>query len=778
MSSCDEISAEIAAVKALVLGLENKFALKSDLNKYIKNEEKSSIIKSAINGADLLITPTIGFIAAKAIAPVAKDLSILTTKTLPVTNALSPLVGKVGVLLQIISLISQILIAVALVGRIDALESLVDSIARDLSKILTLITPIKSLAQSALSKAEQALSRALIPGAKGEPGIQGKRGLQGIQGIQGKRGLQGIQGIQGKRGLQGIQGIQGKRGLQGIQGIQGKRGLQGIQGIQGKRGLQGKSGLDGKFNMAELQGIQAQLGQINSNILAGNLRNIEAIKKVPVEIIADNKRLATDVIPSKMQEKLCEELQNGKCFPNGLNMWYEASPLASVPNKISNLTPVVVNTGNIVNNANNNVTKLGNQINNVNNNVTNLGNQVNTTNNNVTKLGNQVSNINNNVNNVKNNVTNLGNQITNQINNNFDYIDDRITNIDNSVNTANENINNVDNSVNNLSNQVTNVNNSVNTTNQNITNLDNSVNNLTNQVTNVNNNFDTTNQNITNVDNSVNNLTNQVTNVNNSVNTTNQNITNLDNNVSNLTNQINGVDNKTTQIQQTLEEIKNQESDCDTYFTTVTVPVGSCELSTTTGKWEFKESQINIDVICNKLNTKSESSKVYNFYKQQFDLYKDFCNARNDDNYAVVPEWWQVRNFQKPQLVVQFAEVLPDGKLGKSRWTSTIPHYNKDKNYKLSIPDYEKGDYEGIKELADNSKIIVNGSNEATCLQVINNLLSHVPEKFTIGTKPPKIGKREGVYKKCKVRAVRCHYFATGQQDLVPTWSKSLRKND
>ncbi|WP_016951246.1 hypothetical protein [Anabaena sp. PCC 7108] len=128
-------------------------------------------------------------------------------------------------------------------------------------------------------------------------------------------------------------------------------------------------------------------------------------------------------------------------------------------------------------------------------------------------------------------------------------------------------------------------------------------------------------------------------------------------------------------------------------------------------------------------------------------------------------------------LVIQYAELLENGKLGSSRWILTIPHYNKPKEFKLKMPDYSKGDYEAIKELNDNSKIIVNAASETECIKVINACLQHVPEKYTLGSKPPKVGKREKVYKKCKVTAVRSHFFLTGQKDLIPTWSKSLRED-
>jgi len=238
--------------------------------------------------------------------------------------------------------------------------------------------------------------------------------------------------------------IPGKPGTNGRDGIDG---LPGPPGIKGDRGLPGIKGDKGEFNMAELAGIQAQLSQINAAVIG----NTQAIKSVPVEIIKDNQRLATDVFPSEAQKAFCEELQNGKCFPIAMDSWMNNQPLAKVPQQvqnlqplvpaIKNLTPVIVNTGNIVNTTNNNITKLGdtinnnitklgNTVNNVNNQVTNVGGQVNNATNQITNVNNQVSNITNQITNVNNQVNNATNQIT-ETKTQVHYISTEITNISN-----------------------------------------------------------------------------------------------------------------------------------------------------------------------------------------------------------------------------------------------------------------------------------------------------------------------------------------------------------
>jgi hypothetical protein len=175
--------------------------------------------------------------------------------------------------------------------------------------------------------------------------------------------------------------------------------------------------------------------------------------------------------------------------------------------------------------------------------------------------------------------------------------------------------------------------------------------------------------------------------------------------------------------------------------------------------------------------TGNESAKVQAQFAEIAKANEEICRHKNqslEEPVAVVPEWWQVRVFQRPQLVIQYAELLDNGKLGSSRWSVTIPHYNKPKTSKPQFPRYEKGNFEGILVLSDNSKIIINAKNKTECQRVINALKAFVNPKYLKDARPPKIGERPGTYKRVNVVPVRCHYFSTGQQNTLPNWSLSL----
>lgn len=149
---------------------------------------------------------------------------------------------------------------------------------------------------------------------------------------------------------------------------------------------------------------------------------------------------------------------------------------------------------------------------------------------------------------------------------------------------------------------------------------------------------------------------------------------------------------------------------------------------------------------------------------------------QSDDCVAAVPEWWQVRVGQRPQLVVLYAEVQKDGKLGNSRWAMTIPHYSKKNTYKPSFPTYNKGDFEGMLRLADNSNIIVNASTAAECKRVLNALKQFLPQPMLKGS-TMKVGQRFGMdFKKVKVTAVSAKFFSNGQHNAKPDWTINLKK--
>ena len=211
-------------------------------------------------------------------------------------------------------------------------------------------------------------------------------------------------------------------------------------------------------------------------------------------------------------------------------------------------------------------------------------------------------------------------------------------------------------------------------------------------------------------------------------------------------------------------------------FVNVTVPVCVCEQEA--DGWKVKRENTTVKAIANKDGT-SNAETVVNEHEELFKANSELCLAKNREFEAhlSVPDWWPGRRPQVPQLAIQYAEDLGGGKNGRSRWTLILPHYAFDEKHKPSFPRYKKGDYMGVYQLADNSKIIVNAANKTECIRVINALKQYISPDILAKSskKPPNITETQNDYKKVTVIPVFCQFFLTGQKDEAPVWSKRLK---
>lgn len=172
---------------------------------------------------------------------------------------------------------------------------------------------------------------------------------------------------------------------------------------------------------------------------------------------------------------------------------------------------------------------------------------------------------------------------------------------------------------------------------------------------------------------------------------------------------------------------------------------------------------------------KGTESQVRLVASQLAELQAKQCSPMEAECVAAVPEWWQVRlGADRPQLVVLFAEEMPDGKLGRSRFAVSIPHYNKPAGFIPPIPRYKKGPWEGILTLSDNSKLIINAATQTEAYRVINALKPLIANEYLKGSFT-KIGERRG--QALKVRTVvprTAKFFATGQKNMIPDFVLSF----
>jgi hypothetical protein len=249
MSSCDSISSEIAALRADIAALNNKFILKSD---------RPNIIQEAIQALfpELAqLRQKIGFVDGKAGDALGKAVQAGRTAgdaankagdaANKAGNALSKAadaLAKYGALAAALAALGLSLGTLNVLGsRIDGIENGLSRLGSDLSRTLGVITGLQNR-----------------PGRKGDKGDRGDRGLQGVPG---KVGEPGKQGVPGKNGEPGKQGVPGKNGEPGKQGVPGKNGEPGKQGVPGKNGEPGKQGVPGKVGEPGKQGVPGKAGE-------------------------------------------------------------------------------------------------------------------------------------------------------------------------------------------------------------------------------------------------------------------------------------------------------------------------------------------------------------------------------------------------------------------------------------------------------------------------------------------------------------------------------------
>lgn len=142
---------------------------------------------------------------------------------------------------------------------------------------------------------------------------------------------------------------------------------------------------------------------------------------------------------------------------------------------------------------------------------------------------------------------------------------------------------------------------------------------------------------------------------------------------------------------------------------------------------------------------------------------------------TVIPDWWQVRRGQRSQAVIIYQEYDPaTNKFLDSKWSLAIPYYRFPEGATPLIPDYKKGQIQGMLTLDDNSKIIVNCSTREEAARVLASLEVLVDPSM-LQNKDSLIGERKGkALKTCTVKPRSIKFFEDGQRDTTPTWSQKI----
>jgi hypothetical protein len=94
--------------------------------------------------------------------------------------------------------------------------------------------------------------------------------------------------------------------------------------------------------------------------------------------------------------------------------------------------------------------------------------------------------------------------------------------------------------------------------------------------------------------------------------------------------------------------------DADVKFVSIKVPVCQC-FQNAKGEWEVKKTTETVKAISNKAGTANNSTTIIGEYEELFKANSELCLAKNKEMeaYAYVPDYWQTRSFQKPQLAIK-----------------------------------------------------------------------------------------------------------------------------
>ena len=165
-------------------------------------------------------------------------------------------------------------------------------------------------------------------------------------------------------------------------------------------------------------------------------------------------------------------------------------------------------------------------------------------------------------------------------------------------------------------------------------------------------------------------------------------------------------------------------------------------------------------------------------FDNQAELLKTISCQPPQDAIAAIPDWWAVRlGANRPQLLILYARKFSDGTWDKPKYVMSIPHWNKSKEETQigDFPEYEKGDFQGVRVLPDNSKLIVNALSRDEALRVLVKLSASIPADMIEFSQTSIADRRGAPLRKIKVFPRIARFFATGQRDLRPTWSIDFR---
>ena len=138
---------------------------------------------------------------------------------------------------------------------------------------------------------------------------------------------------------------------------------------------------------------------------------------------------------------------------------------------------------------------------------------------------------------------------------------------------------------------------------------------------------------------------------------------------------------------------------------------------------------------------------------------------------------WLIRpEHLKSQVCYSFAEVDSNNNIiGSPKYSIIIPHHISSKPNN-PISNYQKGNFELIYVLKDNSKITIHGFNESENLRILEEIKLRIIPEYLNGAYLSKNSQifPKTLLKEIEVKCTRAVYWSQGRKNSKPDWVKKF----
>jgi hypothetical protein len=196
-------------------------------------------------------------------------------------------------------------------------------------------------------------------------------------------------------------------------------------------------------------------------------------------------------------------------------------------------------------------------------------------------------------------------------------------------------------------------------------------------------------------------------------------------------------------------------------FTNISAPIfsGSCDSS---GNPVYSTQSVSII-------QGTESSELLKFQELAQIQGNSYCNA----DAPACPDGWLIRpEYHRPQVIYQFAEINTSGVItGAPKYRITVPHHIATQP-STPLPNYQRGNWEIIFVLSDNSRVTIHSLDEANGMTMLNAIKLRIIPSYLNGSylskSCPVVTDDEIAQINVKNRLAK--YYSTGAKNELPDW--------